>query len=426
MSTLLAISITVLSLQSSANFVIQRTSVLAFPVSKPELSILQNTSEVLLGTSVKLLCRSPNGTDPIFYSLFKGEKFMKTASGSIVDGVQFNISILQESDYGAYQCKAENRAPNMSKYSEKRNITILVPVSTPQLQILPRISEVIIGEQVTLQCKAENGSLPITYTFFRGNEYLHNITASERQSVTYHLTFHKPENSGKYYCKAENSVPGKGQISNEETITVKDHIKMLTISLGVSLLVLIVIGITICFKCKSQTASSLCHRVSRKLHSDRVPLQIREEATDTTGGDYEVLGESTTSVLHHEEPSSAELHDDKAWQSQTLEGDANGNDVNYAILQLQERNSSSALVREVETDYTNIRPTVQDTSDVDHDYVNCDLSSAPNIRTKATEAEMDSPDYVNCCLQNTSNTEETEDGHSVIYSQVNKKQSKKQ
>ncbi|XP_043935371.1 platelet endothelial cell adhesion molecule-like [Protopterus annectens] len=104
---------------------------LIVPVSKPELSILQNTSEVLLGTSVKLLCRSPSGTDPIFYSLFKGEKFMKTANGSVVDGVQFNISILQESDYGAYQCKAENRAPNMSKYSEKRNITILDCVGKP-------------------------------------------------------------------------------------------------------------------------------------------------------------------------------------------------------------------------------------------------------------------------------------------------------
>ncbi|XP_067403912.1 allergin-1 [Emydura macquarii macquarii] len=93
------------------------------PVSRPVLST--TTSQVRIGQNVTLSCHSENGSTPIKYIFFKGNKTISpiiSLQGKAV--AVLNVTINSPSDLGNYKCKAENKIPNNTKYSNNLNFTL--------------------------------------------------------------------------------------------------------------------------------------------------------------------------------------------------------------------------------------------------------------------------------------------------------------
>ncbi|XP_019349729.1 allergin-1 [Alligator mississippiensis] len=92
-------------------------------VSQPVLS--SPTSRVKTGQNVTLFCLSENGSHPITYRFFRGNK---TISPPIcVQGkaaANISLTINSSNVLGDYKCKAENRIPNSKKYSNSLRFTL--------------------------------------------------------------------------------------------------------------------------------------------------------------------------------------------------------------------------------------------------------------------------------------------------------------
>ncbi|XP_025052072.1 allergin-1 isoform X2 [Alligator sinensis] len=92
-------------------------------VSQPVLS--SPTSRVKTGQNVTLFCVSENGSHPITYRFFRGNK---TISPPIcVEGkaaANISLTINSSNVLGDYKCKAENRIPNSKKYSNSLRFTL--------------------------------------------------------------------------------------------------------------------------------------------------------------------------------------------------------------------------------------------------------------------------------------------------------------
>ena len=78
-----------------------------------------------------------------------------------------------------------------------------VPVSQPVLSLSPPGARILVGNEVRLQCEVQIGSLPIWYQFFRENVLLTRTEATSWRTVSYSFSV-TGENSGNYYCTADN------------------------------------------------------------------------------------------------------------------------------------------------------------------------------------------------------------------------------
>uniref|UniRef100_K7FY07 Ig-like domain-containing protein n=1 Tax=Pelodiscus sinensis TaxID=13735 RepID=K7FY07_PELSI len=93
------------------------------PVSKPVLSA--TTSYVKMGQNVTLFCHSENGSFPIDYMFFQGNRSIsRRIPVSEKAKAVLNITINSPSDLGNYKCKAKNKISNHIKYSSSLNFTL--------------------------------------------------------------------------------------------------------------------------------------------------------------------------------------------------------------------------------------------------------------------------------------------------------------
>lgn len=92
-----------------------------------------------------------------------------------------------------------------------------VPVSRPVLTVTPPGSRAPEGDEMTLHCEAQRGSLPILYQFFHEDVLLKKIkvTSQRESSFRFSLT---TEHSGSYYCTANNGL--RSQRSEAVTLSV--------------------------------------------------------------------------------------------------------------------------------------------------------------------------------------------------------------
>uniref|UniRef100_A0A8D2CKG4 Ig-like domain-containing protein n=1 Tax=Sciurus vulgaris TaxID=55149 RepID=A0A8D2CKG4_SCIVU len=100
--------------------------------SSPSLN--SNTSSVVMGQNVSLLCSHKNRSLDIAYFLFLNKKFLvnKTGRG---EPVTFNLTISSADDLGPYKCKAT--VVNCSFYSAQFNFTVIEGDSCPICPLLP-------------------------------------------------------------------------------------------------------------------------------------------------------------------------------------------------------------------------------------------------------------------------------------------------
>uniref|UniRef100_A0A8C4L7A6 Ig-like domain-containing protein n=1 Tax=Equus asinus TaxID=9793 RepID=A0A8C4L7A6_EQUAS len=146
---------------------------------------------------------------------------------------EFQINTIWREDSGSYWCKAQTVTSRVWKQSRTSQIyvqsecqwvlrfprtgasqngafhwplvEINIPVAPPGLTLSPPGDRAPEGVEVTLQCKAQRGSLPIQYQFFREDVFLKEIevTSLRTSSFSFSLT---AEHSGNYYCTADNGL----------------------------------------------------------------------------------------------------------------------------------------------------------------------------------------------------------------------------
>ncbi|NXW13695.1 MILR1 protein, partial [Circaetus pectoralis] len=211
-------------------------------LSNPRLIPVQGTLNVVMNQNVSLSCHSDSGTPPVRYTLFKHNQKISTLNRPDLTPGLFNLTINSASDVGEYKCKAENIISGGGKYSNSLNFTLKEPISKPMLS--SPTSQAKEGQNVTLSCLSENGSLPITYMFFKGRQSISPpVKMQKREAAVIFLFMNSSSDFGTYKCRAENSFRNNTKYSNSFNFTLaeeRSHSQPLIISLGLILLLCIV------------------------------------------------------------------------------------------------------------------------------------------------------------------------------------------
>ncbi|KAA8584925.1 hypothetical protein FQN60_003619 [Etheostoma spectabile] len=193
----------------SMKFFIYKDNVkLTIPLSKPMLSVVGGT--LVLGKSFQLLCHSDNGTLPIIYTLHLPH--MPTESRVVSkQGEQaiFNCSAIYKfSDLNNFLCHAKNsqHKPPMTGSGLLRS-TIIEPVSKPVLTMPHGIGDVSEGQDLTLVCSVQRGTLPITFTWYHTEtEGALATQTSMKLEGSYSISNVRKEHRGGYYCLSTNQA----------------------------------------------------------------------------------------------------------------------------------------------------------------------------------------------------------------------------
>ncbi|XP_021270474.1 allergin-1 [Numida meleagris] len=209
-------------------------------LSNPVLAPLHGALEVVMKQNVSLSCHSDSGSPPVRYTLFKHSQKVSAINRTDLTPALFNLTINSASDVGEYKCKAENGIPSGEKYSRILNFTLQEPVSKPVLSS-PN-SQAKKGQNGTLSCLSEKGSLPITYTFFKDGQSIQPpVKMQKREAAVISVLIESSSDFGMYKCKAENRLRKNPKYSNSFNFTLaeeRSNSQPLIISLGLILLLL--------------------------------------------------------------------------------------------------------------------------------------------------------------------------------------------
>ncbi|KAG8446068.1 hypothetical protein GDO86_013804, partial [Hymenochirus boettgeri] len=160
----------------------------------------------------------PNVTNDLVFYLIKDKAKIPLRTGE-----KFTKSVT-EGDSGSYTC--EVTISNITKTSYRKFIKVYVSVSTPVLTHRNKSSGmVVLGSTLELKCKSEKGTLPITYSIFRGNELLDTREEMMENKAIFKLIITKEKDSGEYHCQTRNRNTGLPQNSNIVNITIISPIR---------------------------------------------------------------------------------------------------------------------------------------------------------------------------------------------------------
>ncbi|NXL93092.1 MILR1 protein, partial [Alectura lathami] len=211
-------------------------------LSNPRLTPVWGTLEVVMNQNVSLSCHSDSGSPPVTYTLFKQNQMVSTLNRADLSPVLFNLTISSASDVGEYKCKAEDKISNGGKYSRSLNFKLKEPVSKPVLS--SPASQAKAGQNVTLSCLSENGSLPITYIFFKEKQTISRpVKMWKREAAVIFVLISSSIDLGTYKCRASNSFDNNTKYSNSFNFTLAEETsnsQPLIISLGLILLLLVI------------------------------------------------------------------------------------------------------------------------------------------------------------------------------------------
>ncbi|XP_075025617.1 allergin-1 [Calonectris borealis] len=211
-------------------------------LSNPRLIPVQGTLNVVMNQNVTLSCHSDSGSPPVRYTLFKCSQKVSTLNRPDLTPGLFNLTINSASDVGEYKCKAENNISSSGKYSNSLNFTLIEPISKPVLS--SPTSQAKKAQNVTLSCLSENGSLPITYIFFKGRQSISPpVKMQKREAAVIFLFINSSSDFGTYKCRAENSFRNNTKYSNSFNFTLaeeRSHSQTLIISLALILLLFVI------------------------------------------------------------------------------------------------------------------------------------------------------------------------------------------
>ncbi|XP_062827204.1 platelet endothelial cell adhesion molecule isoform X2 [Anolis carolinensis] len=109
--------------------------------------------------------------------------------------------IAQVSDSGVYICRAEVKG--IVKESDPVLLRVYAPVSQPVL-FQPAYQVAVLRKNFALYCNSSQGTLPITYTLYRGNVFLQNKTIVAKSEAAMFEVQAMDMHLGEYTCHAQN------------------------------------------------------------------------------------------------------------------------------------------------------------------------------------------------------------------------------
>ncbi|XP_051994612.1 platelet endothelial cell adhesion molecule isoform X2 [Xyrauchen texanus] len=219
------------------------------PVSAP---VIRAVSKVIVGRSFKVLCEAENGTLPISYTLMKGHS--RVADVTVVEAADrafFDITYISSpQEINNFTCQAHNQGPSLSMHSGPLRAPVIVPVSKPVLMVEPKGFTVTEESDLLLICSVQQGTNPITFTWYHYGVLIPFSTQEVMKSQGTHVVKAiKRDQRGSYYCEASNQAIDSHS-SFPVTIAVSLAIWKKAL-IGVScilLLVAIIIVLTVFFK----------------------------------------------------------------------------------------------------------------------------------------------------------------------------------
>ncbi|XP_074174621.1 Fc receptor-like protein 5 isoform X3 [Rhinolophus sinicus] len=168
---------------------------------------------VFEGQELVLVCSVRGVPGPISVSWYRRPKLRIATEITLSRDAEFRISTVKSSYAGKYYCVAN------SIHSTEVTINIRVPVSRPLLTRIPRGYWASEGDEMTLRCEAQRGSLPILYQFFHEDALLKEIEATSWRASSFRFRLTE-EHSGSYYCTADNGLGPQ----RSEAVTLSVHV----------------------------------------------------------------------------------------------------------------------------------------------------------------------------------------------------------
>ncbi|XP_005002034.1 platelet endothelial cell adhesion molecule isoform X2 [Cavia porcellus] len=259
-------------------------------ISKPR--IFHNTkSEIIKGHAVRISCQSINGTLPITYYLLKGSDVLETITKNSSDPAVFQDSPTKDVEY---KCVADNCHSHPEVSSEVLSIKVIAPVTQVKLTIL-RNPEVESGKEIVLQCSVNEGTVPITYKFYKDEEHkpFHQITSNDTSVIWYKEQASK-EQEGRYHCVASNKASVTQSSTQSSTQSNRLTVKIFLASWKKGLIAVVVIGVVIA----TLVVGAKCY-VLRKAKAKQVPVEMSRPAAPLLKSNNEKVSEPDIEANSH-------------------------------------------------------------------------------------------------------------------------------
>uniref|UniRef100_A0A8C9BCD4 Fc receptor like 5 n=1 Tax=Phocoena sinus TaxID=42100 RepID=A0A8C9BCD4_PHOSS len=159
-----------------------------------------------------LSCETKGASLSILYQFYHEAEILRTPD-PYSRGTSLNLSPLIES----------------SKKCQMHLLTVSFPQSQPVLTLSPPGTWTFVGDEVSFDCEAQRGSLPIWYHFFHEGVLLMKIEATLWRTMSYRFSLTE-EHSGNYYCTADNGLGLQSSETLRLSVTIPVSQPVLTLS----------------------------------------------------------------------------------------------------------------------------------------------------------------------------------------------------
>ncbi|XP_029334534.1 contactin-4 isoform X3 [Mus caroli] len=188
--------------------------------AQPNWVQIINDIQVAMEESVFWECKANGRPKPTYRWLKNGDPLLTRDRIQIEQGT-LNITIVNLSDAGMYQCVAENKHGVIFSSAE---LSVIAESPDFSRTLLKRVTLVKVGGEVVIECKPKASPRPV-YTWRKGREILREnerITISEDGNLR--IINVTKSDAGSYTCIATNHF---GTASSTGNVVVKDPTKVM-------------------------------------------------------------------------------------------------------------------------------------------------------------------------------------------------------
>ncbi|XP_058677507.1 LOW QUALITY PROTEIN: Fc receptor-like protein 3 [Ammospiza caudacuta] len=166
------------------------------PPSGVSLSVQPPGGQGALGKSLVLSCEVATGTGPLSFS------WHREGSGALLGtSSHLNLHQVGDNDSGQYWCQVSDG--DSVAESDPLNVTVLVPVAIATITPGPLLHQVHAGDNLSLRCKVQVGSAPVTFTWLHNGQEVAQGPLLELRDINV-------GHSGTYQCVATNQLGQDG------------------------------------------------------------------------------------------------------------------------------------------------------------------------------------------------------------------------
>ncbi|XP_052030405.1 contactin-4 isoform X3 [Apodemus sylvaticus] len=188
--------------------------------AQPNWVQIINDIQVAMEESVFWECKANGRPKPTYRWLKNGDPLL-TRDRILIEQGTLNITIVNLSDAGMYQCVAENKHGVIFSSAE---LSVIAESPDFSRTLLKRVTLVKVGGEVVIECKPKASPRPV-YTWRKGREILREnerITISEDGNLR--IINVTKSDAGSYTCIATNHF---GTASSTGNVVVKDPTKVM-------------------------------------------------------------------------------------------------------------------------------------------------------------------------------------------------------